>query len=240
MFGGDLFRAAWSAATDEAKKACQTIGSDAKALGNLAEEKAEEGKALAVKEIHKAGEAIAYGGKVVASVGRGVAAVGQAAINLGQYTVESLYGAAKDFTLRALGFPEAPCPLAESRNRLRIAMAKDEKVMREYPPGDPRYNLAKQQFALGQRALIAEDVYNDPNTGIEIPGFHRLSDAEISEKLHMTPAALHPSDSQFRAAVYENASPPPQYALAFKGTTMTSYSDWLNNAQQGLGIKSDY
>jgi type VI secretion system secreted protein VgrG len=92
------------------------------------------------------------------------------------------------------------------------------------------------------RALLAADAYKDPPGGNPpAPGFNRLSDDDLTTKLHLDPSMFHPQDSGFRAAVYENDSKtPPQYVLAFKGTTPDSPEDWENNLAQGVGLDPDY
>lgn len=85
---------------------------------------------------------------------------------------------------------------------------------------------------LKAQALLAQDVYNDsaqPSEGYRVAGMNELTD------LGLSPSLL--SEGEFRARVYvtgEGAS--AEYTIAFRGSQ--SASDWVNNAQQGLGFDS--
>jgi hypothetical protein len=237
MFGGDWLQSAWSKASQEAKDACGEIADTAKAVKEEAAALAQKAEQVTEAAVHKTADAIVHGGKVA---GANVFAAGMATGLSAQTGVKKLYSKLDKFARRELGLPAKPCPVMESSKRLQGALDADKKLMDALPPNDPRAQAAQQHYQLGQRALMAQDAYNDSDHAMDIPGVHRLSDAEIQSKLGLDPEMFHPFDSEFRAVIYQDDSVPPKNIVAFKGTTMTSYSDWLNNAQQGLGIESDY
>lgn len=85
---------------------------------------------------------------------------------------------------------------------------------------------------LRTQALLAQDVYNDT---AQPPAGYRVADAGDLSALGLSPSVL--SEGEFRARVYvtgEGAS--AEFTVAFRGSQ--SASDWVNNAQQGLGLDS--
>lgn len=96
-----------------------------------------------------------------------------------------------------------------------------------------------------EHAKLADHVYEPREDGKEVPppeGWREVTDpAELAE-LGLEPSDLTQEGSDFRAKVY---APDPEVfgdsmkpTVVFKGSSTTE--DWINNAQQGLGLHSDY
>ena len=137
-------------------------------------------------------------------------------------------------------------PQRDPGSQLSTMVAKEKALVatakRKGLGSDPAVLAAEGHVDAANKALMAADVYDDPaKTGQVAPGWTRVSDDEL-KALNLSPDDFHPNpnDSQFRAALYKSDDEPPKYTLAFKGTTMTSESDWKNNIRQGLGLESDY
>lgn len=91
---------------------------------------------------------------------------------------------------------------------------------------------------LQTEAQMATEVYN-PSGQRNVPGWTEVTDADELAKLNLDPQDLTPPGSQFRAGVFTDGA--GNYKVAFKGTTMTSVSDWQANAGQGsVGYSSYY
>jgi uncharacterized Zn-binding protein involved in type VI secretion len=94
-------------------------------------------------------------------------------------------------------------------------------------------------------AQAAQAVYDPPGERTPPPGYRNATPEDL-RRLNLTEAMLeHPIDpssgepSEFRAGVFvNNATGAP--LVAFKGTTMTSASDWGQNFAQGLGMDAFY
>jgi hypothetical protein len=164
-------------------------------------------------------------------------------------TVAGAYSKAKAwFTGQKVAGPCQTCQLPQrdpgsqlftmvAKEKLLIATAKQKGL-----GSSPAVLAVEAHVDAGSKALMAADVYDDPpKAGQVAPGWTRVSDAEL-RALNLSPDDFHPNpnDSDFRAALYKSDDQPPKYTLAFKGTTMTSESDWKNNIRQGLGLESDY
>ncbi len=84
-------------------------------------------------------------------------------------------------------------------------------------------------------AELSTDVYQSPGAGpIGQDDWTRLSDADL-QQAGIDPASLS-DDSGFQAAVYTDGD--GRVAVAFAGTDPTSIGDWINNAQQAVGLDS--
>ncbi|WNL46592.1 hypothetical protein RKE25_02840 [Dyella sp. BiH032] len=82
-----------------------------------------------------------------------------------------------------------------------------------------------------QLARMAQDVYDPNSKGIE--GWTRLTDDQLMQA-GIDPASLEDPSTGFRAAIYQDAN--GDRVLAFAGSN--DAKDWLNNAEQGLGISA--
>ena len=80
---------------------------------------------------------------------------------------------------------------------------------------------------------ISADVY-DPAAG-GVGKWNRVDDATLTSA-GIDPASLKDSSTGFQAAIYTDGD--GRYVVAYAGTEFTSGKDWLNNIQQGLGLKS--
>lgn len=89
-----------------------------------------------------------------------------------------------------------------------------------------------------KEAEMADAVYQ-PFGQRHVDGYTEVTDAAELRKLNLKPSMLNPTDSQFQAAVFRKNGT-DEYEIAFKGTTMTSGSDWWQNIKQGSGNQSDY
>jgi hypothetical protein len=100
-------------------------------------------------------------------------------------------------------------------------------------------------------ATAASSVYDPPGQRSAPPGYKEATEEQL-KKMNLTPVMLeHPDDpktkkpSNFRAAVFvpddtKDNEQPKSAIVAFKGTNPTSWDDWKNNYQQGLGKDSFY
>ena len=88
-----------------------------------------------------------------------------------------------------------------------------------------------------QLALMADDVYS-ATPSIDIPGFKRATPQDL-DKLGLSPADFLSKSPDFQAALYIAKNPPASLVTAFRGTVPTSMPNWLNNAQNALGIESE-
>jgi hypothetical protein len=94
-----------------------------------------------------------------------------------------------------------------------------------------------------EKAFLSRDVYGAEGTAPT--GWKDISkDPAALEKLGLKESDLSKPGSEFRARVYE---PDPAVfgndmkpAVAFKGTTPSSLSDWTANARQGIGWDTPY
>jgi hypothetical protein len=82
-----------------------------------------------------------------------------------------------------------------------------------------------------QLAKLSQDVYDKNSSGIQ--GWTRLSNAQLMQA-GIDPASLENAGTGFRAAIYQDAN--GDHVLAFAGSN--DIKDWLNNAEQGLGLDS--
>ena len=112
---------------------------------------------------------------------------------------------------------------------------------------------AIQQAELAQRCMInAPMIAPEPDVGTlgrlanaaygHTPpsGWSAASTTEL-QAIGLTPAMLSSSQSEFRAQVFvDRTATTPNYVVAFKGTTLTSKSDWSANAQQAVGRDTDH
>lgn len=87
-------------------------------------------------------------------------------------------------------------------------------------------------------AQMATEVYN-PMGQRHVPGYTEVTDPAELDKLDLDRSDLSPADSEFRAAVFKKNGT-NDYTVAFKGTTMTSVSDWQANLGQGSAGYSNY
>ncbi len=69
-------------------------------------------------------------------------------------------------------------------------------------------------------------------------GYTEVTDEAALNEMGLTTQDLKPTDSNFRAGVFENAQ--GEKVVAFKGTDFTSLEDWKNNIGQDLQGGSDY
>ncbi|MGF7155490.1 hypothetical protein [Novosphingobium gossypii] len=116
--------------------------------------------------------------------------------------------------------PGAANPASNRPEPLRLVAANDAGV------------ASTSSGAVATQGLLAQDVYNDQ---AQPPEGFRVADADDLSALGLSPSLL--SEGEFRARVYvtgEGAS--AEYTIAFRGSQ--SASDWVNNAQQGLGLDS--
>lgn len=82
-----------------------------------------------------------------------------------------------------------------------------------------------------QLARMAQDVYDPNSKGIE--GWTRLTGDQLMQA-GIDPASLEDPGTGFRAAIYQDKH--GDRVLAFAGSN--DLKDWLNNAEQGLGISA--
>lgn len=82
-----------------------------------------------------------------------------------------------------------------------------------------------------QLAKLSQDVYDPNSKGIE--GWTRLSNDQLMQA-GIDPASLEDPSTGFRAAIYQDKN--GDHVLAFAGSN--DAKDWLNNAEQGLGISA--
>lgn len=87
-------------------------------------------------------------------------------------------------------------------------------------------------------AQMATEVYK-PMGQRHVPCYTEVTDPAELDKLDLDKSALEPTDSKFRAAVFKKNGT-NDYAIAFKGTTMDSLSDWQANLSQGSTGYSNY
>ena len=80
-----------------------------------------------------------------------------------------------------------------------------------------------------QLARISQDVYDPNSKGID--GWTRLTGDQLTQA-GIDPASLEDPSTGFRAAIYQDKN--GDHVLAFAGSN--DIKDWLNNAEQGLGI----
>ncbi|MEM7666599.1 MAG: Mbeg1-like protein [Pseudomonadota bacterium] len=69
-------------------------------------------------------------------------------------------------------------------------------------------------------------------------GFTEVTNEAALNQMGLTTQDLKPTDSNFRAGVFENAQ--GETVVAFKGTDFTSLEDWKNNIGQDIQGGSDY
>ena len=82
-----------------------------------------------------------------------------------------------------------------------------------------------------QLAQIAQDVYDPHSQGVG--GWTRLTGDQLAQA-GIDPASLEDPGTGFRAAIYQDKN--GDHVLAFAGSN--DIQDWLNNAEQGLGISA--
>ena len=117
---------------------------------------------------------------------------------------------------------------AENMNRLNHDMEHAKLANHVYKDGSPPDYKSPPDF--------------ESNPAPE--GWSEVTDPAELEAMGIDPADLSDQGSNFRARVYK---PDPAVfgdsmkpTVTFKGTTFSSGEDWKNNAQQGLGMHSDY
>jgi hypothetical protein len=108
---------------------------------------------------------------------------------------------------------------------------------------EQRYDLSllRQRKKDLELAYMAKDVYDDSNPqakDLAVMGWKRLNDDEVRD-LGLSAQALHPSDSDFRSAIYRNTDT-GLYVVAFKGTDPTSIEDWLTDILQSINIPTPH
>jgi uncharacterized Zn-binding protein involved in type VI secretion len=114
-----------------------------------------------------------------------------------------------------------------------VAAAMAKPVAPTQPPLSPECaKLARAR----DHAQLADDAYHPGQS--PPPGYAHLdpnSPAGQTElrKLGISPSALAPADSDFRAAVYKNGQ---DYVVSYRGTQ--SGQDWVQNLKQGSGFES--
>lgn len=98
--------------------------------------------------------------------------------------------------------------------------------------------VTQQSGQTRELALLAADVYRDtPNP----PAGYRVAVEGDLGKLGLKPADLTSTQSPFRARVYvKEIGGVPHYTVAFRGTNMSSASDWTSNALQSMGVSTDH
>lgn len=69
-------------------------------------------------------------------------------------------------------------------------------------------------------------------------GFTEVTDEAALNGMGLSTARLKPTDSNFRAGVFQDAQ--GKTVVAFKGTDFTSLEDWENNFSQGVSGNADY
>lgn len=86
-------------------------------------------------------------------------------------------------------------------------------------------------------ADLSADVYNNPSDeGIGEGNWTRVSD-EVMDDAGIRPNELIDPETGFQAAIYTDGN--GQVVVAFAGTDPASIDDWINNAQQGVGLNSE-
>jgi hypothetical protein len=89
-----------------------------------------------------------------------------------------------------------------------------------------------------KEADLAAAVYK-PTGQRPVDGYTEVTDPAELKKLGLKPENLTPPDSEFRAGVFkENGT--GNYVVSYKGTTPTSFADWVQNGQQATTSTSDY
>jgi uncharacterized Zn-binding protein involved in type VI secretion len=122
--------------------------------------------------------------------------------------------------------------------KLATAKALTAKATPQKPVTPPLSAPCAKLAQARTNAQLAKDVY-DP--GKAVPDGYTYLDPntpkgrEALNKLGVDPKSLQPTDSDFRAAVYQNGK---DYVVSYKGTQ--SKADWIQNAKQGVGFESDH
>jgi hypothetical protein len=89
-----------------------------------------------------------------------------------------------------------------------------------------------------KEADLASAVYK-PTGQRPVDGYTEVTDPAELKKLGLKPENLTPADSEFRAGVFkENGT--GNYVVSYKGTTPTSFADWVQNGQQATTSTGDY
>lgn len=83
---------------------------------------------------------------------------------------------------------------------------------------------------------MAAEVYK-PMGQRNVPGYTEVTDPAALKKLGLKPEMLEPTDSEFRAGVFQKNGT-NDFTVAFKGTT--SKADWLQNLSQGTTSYGSY
>jgi hypothetical protein len=94
-----------------------------------------------------------------------------------------------------------------------------EATRQMYRGGQGPMSAQQQAYAM-DRALMAQDVYNDELKGV--PNWEIVGGKQLPSNL--------------KYAVYRNAA--GRHALVFKGTQPTSIADWRTNLAQGMGLEA--
>lgn len=96
---------------------------------------------------------------------------------------------------------------------------------------DPQWTLDNDM------AKLSADVYNAPSdTPIGEGGWTRV-DQDTLDAAGIRPNELVDPETGFQAAIYTDGQ--GKVVVAFAGTDPTSVDDWINNAQQGVGLNSE-
>lgn len=130
-----------------------------------------------------------------------------------------------------------------SRGRRSRANARSSTAVAQCPVqcAQMRADLARLK-EIQTEHLLSEAVYErDDAKRAEMlrgSGFTEVTDEARLNGMGLSTARLKPTDSNFRAGVFQNAQ--GKTVVAFKGTDFTSLEDWENNLTQGVGGSADY
>ncbi len=261
---GDSIKQAYGAATVTAKAAAsalisgaEKVGGAAIAAGNAAVQAGRAAVGIAQEATEAAAEATANAISTgISAAERGIAAAERAVNKAVDATVQTMTAAVRAaydkvndaFGPQLVGQPIAECPLEVEAKKKRLKyrsklLQRAKKKVRALQGADKRnVKAAIDRFELNntavERARLAADVYDD--VGNPPPGWKRLSDdPEALKKMGLRPEDFHPTNSDFRAALYESEIDGKKTkVLAFKGTT--SLEDWGANISQATGSETEY
>ncbi len=133
----------------------------------------------------------------------------------------------------------------------KATIANGREKAASMPPGPEhdKVEAAADRFERNNSAVeharLCDDVYAPKPNGFEPDGWHNISNDEAAlDKYGLSPKDLSIPHTNFRVQVYE---PDPDVfgtdmkpTVVFQGTDPTSWSDWANNADQGMGADSPY
>ncbi|KAB7648270.1 PAAR domain-containing protein [Polymorphobacter fuscus] len=177
---------------------------------------------------------VLVGGKMAARIGDPTSHGG--VITLGMFTV--LIGEAAGGGGGGGGGASAGGGPAGGAGGALAAMAAGLGAAGVAPPVVAPPSSACMELAVASdRAMLAEHTYG--RSGALPPGYRQVDEPAELAMLGLRPQDLAPAGSTFKAEVFvQDSAAGPAYTVAFRGTAESA--DWIANAQQGVGMKSDH